>query len=187
MSVFRGITDSSPALGTPVAQVSSASVIAHASANRPYILGSAVIGTISTRDGSKVKALVGAAASVKGVMCLPSPGVEQRGTFVKAGYDDNFNNAGFSGAFWCALDLANFDASEVEALTAEGVLSVDSNGVFSYGQTAPSNNTTVTNGVVLNYYDSAILSAMDESVSVDSTTYTFKYDSGIGGIMIAFK
>lgn len=187
---FQSISSNKPSLGGVVSSITPSVVIAPVVADKPYIMGSAVIGTAPATSGENTKAFVGAGANIRGVMCLGAPQIQQRGTdgIVRSGYGEDYNQVGANGAFWAALDLANFTKADVDALTAEAKLSVDSNGVFSYSATAPAGNTEVTsNVVVLNYFDKAIIPAINESVTVGATTTTFNYTKGIGAILLVIK
>lgn len=196
MSMLSNIAKSLPALGGIVAEVSPSAVISPATATRPYIMGCAVTGIIPAANRETSKVVIGQAAEIKGAMVLGLPQLEQRGSFVEAGFDGKYNNVGLTGAFWCALDLAHFTASDVEALSAEGVLSVDKNGVFSYGTAnvigndaagTSADNIQVTNAKVLQYVATPIIGAIDSQVVSGSETYTFKYSSGIGAILLVLK
>lgn len=186
----NGIALSRPALGGVVSSMSPSVIIAPANATRPYIMGSIVTGTIPTPNKQATKVVI-KAGQIKGVMCLGTPQVQQRGKtgIVREGFSADYNNFGTKGAFWCALDLKNFDKSKVDALTDNGVLSVDSNGVLSYGENNPAGNTQITgaNIAVLNYYDTAIIGATNETVSVGQTNYTFAYPNGIGAILVVIS
>lgn len=200
---INGIAQSKPALGGVVSSITPSVVIAPVSADRPYILGSVVVGITPTASTTPAKAFVGqpeGEQKIQGVMCLGSAQVAQRGEngFVKAGFADDYNNFGTKGAFWCALDLAHFTKSDVEGVGGKGVLSVDKNGVLSFGKTNVQNNTSAggtDNNVVigndcvsvLNFYDKAIIGAIDESVAVGAETYAFKYPKGIGAILVIVK
>lgn len=182
-----GIALSKPTLGGLVSSMSPSVIIAPVNVNRPYIMGSVVAGLVPTSSKNSTKAIIKkpANANIKGVMSLGMPQIEQRGHkgFVKDGYANDYNNIGMKGAFWCALDLANFDKTQVDALTDNGVLSADDNGVLSFGATAAA-NTIAVNGKVLNYYDTPIISAINETISVGGTQYTFNYAKGIGAILV---
>lgn len=199
-----GIAQSRPELGGLVSSMSPSVIIAPANANRPYIMGSVVAGLNPTPTKQSVKAFVGQPAGqqeIQGVMCLNVAQIKQRGGqdgFVKSGFAEDYNNIGTKGAFWCALDLAHFDRTAVEALQGNGILSVDGNGVLSFGATAVQGNTSAGaaanntpiephSASVFNFYDSAIIGAIDEVVSVGNTTYTFKYPQGIGAILVVIR
>lgn len=183
--VNDSISGTRAALGSPVTKISPALTIKHSKANRPYIMGSAVVGTIPARDGFQTTALVGQASVVKGIMCLGIPPIYQRGGFVDKGYDALYNNMALSGAFWCALDLANFSASDIS--DEEGILSVDKNGVFSYSLTLPADNVEVKNAVVLNYSNTPLTNPVSRTIKVNDEIYEFDYPSGIGGILLVLK
>ena len=190
-----GIAQSRPELGGLVSSMSPSVIITPANANRPYIMGSVVAGINPTGTKQSVKAFVGSPTgkqAIQGVMCLNVAQIKQRGGqdgFVKTGFAEDYNNLGTKGAFWCALDLANFDRADVEALQGNGVLSVDTNGVLSFGATAPAGNATIEaqNASAYNFYDNAIIGAIDEVVAVGNTTYTFKYPQGIGAILVVIR
>lgn len=175
---FSGISGNTPGLGSVASGVIQSVLIAPAKFNKPYIMGAGVVSITPDSSTKASGASVGAGATILGIASLGGAQIQQRGDFVKEGYDSDYNQVGLRGAFWAALDLANFDAT---ALTGAS-LYVDANGVFSYAATAPTGATKVTSNVaVLNYCDKAILSAIDETIG----TTTFSYASGIGAILLA--
>lgn len=187
---FKQIANSAPTLGGVASSIIQSAIIAPASANKPYILGAGVIGTAPTGSRKGTKAFIGAGATIKGIMCLGANQIQQRGIngVISSGYTEGYNQVGIVGAFWAALDLANFNKTTVDAQTAGETLSVDSNGVFAYGATAPAGFTAVTSDItVLNYFDKAIVPTINESFTVGANTTTFNYAKGIGAILLVIR
>lgn len=185
--MLNSIAIAKPALGAIVSADNNAVGIAHTSADRPFILGSAVTNLVPVNDKASPLSVVGAGATIQGIMCQGISGIVTRGFFIKEDYDKTWNNVGIRGTFWGALDLKNFNGADYADLinTKSFILSVDANGVFSISKTAVANNTAVTNAKVLGVYSGIVQEAIDESIVVGGNTYTFTYPNGIGAICIA--
>lgn len=185
--MLNNIASSKPALGGVVSADNNAVGISAVVADRPYILGSAVTKIVPLDDKIKPLGVVGKGATIAGVMALGINQIPARGFFVDSGFDSGWNNIGFKGAFWCALDLKNFNATDFADFinTKTFSLSVDKNGVFSIAKTMPADNEEVTNGVVLGVHSGIIQEALDKSITIGANTYEFKYPNGIGAICIA--
>lgn len=201
-NLIEPISQSKPQLGSPASNDLFAEYVNPAFADRPYIMGSAVVGTVAGLSKKSTKVFVGQpeatnANALVGVMVNGIEQVSQRGDFVRAGFGDYYNNFATGGRFWVALDLATFKVGDLDGTTKNLVLSVDKNGVFSYTKTKPTANTSAggtddnvevssTRVTVLSYSDKVILPAIDEVVAVGATNYTFKYPKGIGALLISF-
>lgn len=201
MATMSAISQNKPQLGSPDSNVLASEFINPAVADRPYIMGSAVVGTIPVSNVGATKVFVGQpetnnANALVGVMCLGAPQVAHRGNFVKDGFESGFNNFATGGRFWVALDLATFKKADLDGTNKNLILSVDKNGVFSYTKDLPTanvsaggtdNNVEVSNirVSVLKICDQAIIPAIDEVIGVGATNYTFKYTKGIGAILIS--
>lgn len=179
------IAANKPELGGVVAFITSAHVNVPVTADRPYILGSAVIKTHPRSPAEPMKAFVGQAATIKGVMALGSAQIRHYNHLVKDGFTDTCHNMGCGGVFYAALNLEKFDAAKMEGLlsSGDGVLAVDANGVFTFSDT-DEGNTAVTNVFAISVDSQIIVKPMNETISVGGQQYTFNYPKGIGAIAI---
>lgn len=185
--MLQNIASSKPALGGVVSADNNAVGISAVIADRPYILGSAVTKIVPLDDKVKPLGVVGKGANIAGVMALGINQIPPRGFFVDSGFDSGWNNVGFRGAFWCALNLANFNATDFADFinTKDFKLSVDKNGVFSVSKADIADNENVLNGIVLAVHSGIIQEALDKTITIGANTYEFKYPNCIGAVCIA--
>lgn len=181
---IKNINDNAPELGGAVSGFVTSMINAPAQADRPYILGSAVIAVRPTGATEPAKVSVGKGAVVKGIMALGVQQTRPRGRLVKSGYADSANNFVQGGVVYGALDLANHDNAVLEATDA--VLMTDKNGVFSYVTSAKAKTltelTAVTSGVSVAgiIHTTAIQPALNETIGANE----FNYAEGIGAIAL---
>lgn len=179
------IAANKPELGGVVAYITSAPVNVPVVANRPYILGSAVTKIHPQKPAEPAKVFVGQAATIKGIMALGSAQVRHYDHLVEKGFADTCNNMGCGGVFYAALDLQHYDAGQMQTLleSGDGVLAVDTNGVFSFAE-ANKGNTEVTNAFPISIDSQMIIKPLNKTISVGGQQYTFNYPKGIGAIAI---
>lgn len=187
--MINSIATSRPALGGAVSADNNALGIIPTTADRPYILGSAVAMIVPTDNKLTPRAIVGNSANVQGIMGLGINQVPPRGYFVKEGYGESWNTLCFRGQFWGALDLKNFVATDFADFqnTKTFSLSVDTNGVFSLSKTLPQGNTAVTNLIACGAYGGIVQEALSETITIGAKTYTFEYPNGIGAVCLILK
>lgn len=179
------IAANKPELGGVVAFITSAHVNIPVTADRPYILGSAVVKAHPRSPAEPMKAFVGQAATIKGIMALGSAQIKHYDHLVREGFADTCNNMGCGGVFYAALNLEKHDASKMQTLleSGAGVLAVDANGVFTFSDTNEG-NTEVTNAFAISIDSQIIVKPMNETINAGGQQYTFNYPKGIGAIAI---